>query len=232
VKAKRIIYLSILSISILSSFIYVELRQRNTKKYTPPEIERLVNIHPEGWEAIESKITNQDWKSAAIGEYDEIYGKSYRNKDGKTVSIIITWSRNGLQKAGHIQQLCYTTQGYKVISPYKKYVYIKEKKHELTEFTAQKIADVYEDVVYWRISDGKIMNNLTELGNNDYRLMHRILKTKEILTSIFREIPENIMVRVSHTRNYSEKVSLIPEEFTKKYLELLSEKDRIRLIGK
>lgn len=222
-KNKKKQILSILfAIYFISALLYIENKQEESRKAISPDLESLVDIHPQGWKAVESVVTNPAWKSSAQSEYDNISAKSYENADGDRVTIVITWSKNGIERAGHIQQLCYSAHGYDINNVRNVILNIKQRKIHVTAFSAKKITGEQEDVIYWRITNGKLMNNITDSDYGDYRLQHRILKMMDLLRSIFGKIPDNIMVRISTTGNSDENEKNPHIIFAEKYLEILN----------
>lgn len=226
-KTKKKKILSVLfAFYLLSAFLYVEYKQELTKKAIPPDLEGLVSIYPDGWTPVNSLVTDSSLSKSTQYDYDKISAKSYDSPQGERVNIVMTWSKNGIQKAGHIQQLCYSTQGFKISEIKNITLNVTNKKYIVTTFIAQKITGEREDVIYWRKTDGKLMNNITEKDYGDYRLQHRILKMKELLGRIFGDIPDNIMVRISSSGSKENKAHIL---FAEKYLEMLS-KEQISLI--
>lgn len=215
---------------ILSVFLIAE-KQKSIYNAHPPDLERLIGVCPDGWYPVDSNVTSPAWLSDAQSEYDMVKARTYRNKDGEEVTVVMTWGRNGIQKAGHIQQLCYSAQGYSISEQKNLLIPIKGKDIAVTNFVASKMGEQFEDVFYWRITDGKLLGNIQATGLEDPRLSHRILRMKEVVKYLFTNIPDNIMVRVSSRRYGYDKPSVAPVRYIKEYLENLSSKDLKLLTG-
>lgn len=227
-KKKQIISL-LFAFYFLSALLYIEYKQEGTRKAIAPDLDNLVDVHLQGWKPVESVVTNPAWKSSAELEYDKISAQSYENENGERVTIVMTWSRNGIQRAGHIQQLCYSAHGYDIRNVRDVALNVSKKLYHVTAFSATKITGEHEDVIYWRKTDGKLMNNITDVDYGDYRLQHRILKMKELLGSVFGKTPDNIMVRISSIGNTDENKKQTHLIFAEKYIENLTQ-DKKNLI--
>ncbi|RXK88040.1 EpsI family protein [Chlorobaculum sp. 24CR] len=214
-----------------SSIVMVAQKQKNIYSAHPPDIERLIDIHPDNWYSVRSSVASPAWIKDAKSEYDKVVGRTYRNADGQEVTIVMTWSRNGLQKAGHMQQLCYSSQGFSITGQQNIKIPIKSSVLSVTNFMATQFDGQNEDVYYWRITGGKLMKNIENTGLDDQRLSQRILRIKEVVKHIFVKIPDNIMVRVSARKYESEKSSAVPVLYIREYLETLSNKDIKLLTG-
>ena len=101
----------------------------------------------------------------------------------------------------------------------------------VTNFVASQLDGQVENVFYWRISDGKLLNNIQKTGLNDQRLSHRILRMKEVIRYLFTDIPDNVMVRVSSRMYNDENITPPPVRYIKEYLEILSSHDLKLLTG-
>jgi hypothetical protein len=219
------------AVILLSALVYIEDKQKKASTVKSPDLERLLSIHPDEWTEVKTNIDREKLKKSIYLEYDDIAEKRYINKEGDIISIVMTWSRNGIQRAGHIQQLCYTTQGYSIIDPKDVNLDISNRKIKMTKFTAKNLDGDIEDVLYWRITGKEIMKNTSDVEYGDYRLMHRVMKMKKLMLSIFRDIPDNIMVRVTAKRKDAKGNDNINVDYAKKYLEKLSVEDRKILVG-
>lgn len=228
---RRNILAIVFGLLLLSVQILIEVRQHQTQFAVSPDLERLVEIHPSNWTPINSYITSPAWDKQASREYDSVVARSYQDNHGNIVTIVMTWSRNGLQKAGHIQQLCYSTQGFSINNVKNIDVKLSSKTIPITNFAADRLGGDIEDVYYWRVTGGRLMENIMENRFKNYRLSHRILKLKEVVSHIAGKIPENIMVRVSSIRSEKEQPSFVPIKYVSQYIQLLSPADRKLLLG-
>ncbi|AOS82768.1 hypothetical protein BIU88_00545 [Chlorobaculum limnaeum] len=227
---KYIISLS-LSLLMIMSLVLINEKKKSIYQAHPPNLERLIKLHPDKWYPVESEVSSPAWLGSGQTEYDILKARTYRNVDGQQVTIVMTWGRNGIQKAGHVQQLCYSAQGYSISNQNNIEVPIKGNKLIVTNFVASQLNDQVEDVFYWRITDGKILNNIQKTGLDDQRLSHRILRMKEVIKYLFTDIPDNIMVRVSSKKYDSDSPSVPPLKYIKEYLENLSSQDLKLLTG-
>jgi|GEM_PF-1393680 len=216
---------------MVSSIVLIVEKKESIYKSNPPNLERLVNAHPVNWYPIKNSVTNPAWLADAKSEYDKVSAKTYRNTYGQEITIIMTWSRNGLQKAGHMQQLCYSSQGFSITDQHNIEVPIKSTALRVTNFVASQINGQVEDVFYWRITGGRLMKNIEITGLDDQRLSQRILRIKEVVKHIFVKIPDNIMVRVTARRLNSNEPNMLPVYYIKEYLGSLSSQDLKLLTG-
>jgi len=230
IKNKYILSL-LFSFMMVMSLVLISEKEKNIYNAHQPDIERLIGLHPDKWYPVVSEVSSPAWLGSATSEYDMVKARTYRNADGQEVTIVMTWGRNGIQKAGHVQQLCYSAQGFSVSGQKNTEVPIKSKRLIVTSFVASQLDGQIEDVFYWRISDGKILNNIQTTGLDDQRLSHRILRMKEVLRYLFTNIPDNVMVRVTSRRYDSDNASVAPLNYIKEYLENLSSKDLKFLTG-
>lgn len=229
---KKAILSIVFALYLIAAFFYIDNKQKQNREAISPDLDRLVHIRPEGWYPIESLVTDPGWKKSANQEYDQVSAKTYENKQGDRVTVVITWSRNGVQRAGHIQQLCYSAQGFNISNVHDITFDISGKKHTVTAFSANRMTGNIEDVLYWRVTDGKLMSNVSDIDYGDFRLQHRIFKMYELLKSVFGKIPDNIMIRISSTRTIDTKEQSAQMIFTKQYLNMLDENDKKILMAK
>lgn len=228
---RKTIYSIIYAALLILSVVYIENKQARLKDIKPPDIDAYIGKHPEQWHEIKMNITRAELQKSILSDYDDISEKIFENDRGERVKIVMTWSKNGIQRAGHIQQHCYTAQGFTIIEPHDVDVVIGSKTITMTAFTAKAIDGTIEDVLYWRITGGKVLQSTTEIDYKDYRLMHRILKMKKLLFSIFSDIPQNIMIRLTTTNISKEKENAILIQYAKNYLKTLTDKERYLLVG-
>jgi EpsI family protein len=224
--------LSILfSFLMVMSIVLINEKQKNIYNAKPPDLQRLIVLHSNKWHPVESNVTSPAWLTSAQSEYDMVVAKTYRNIDGREVTVVMTWGRNGIKKAGHIQQLCYSAQGFSISGQRNIEVPVRLGKLLVTNFVASQLDRKVEDVFYWRITDGKLLNNIQKTGLDDQRLSHRILRMREVLRYLFTNIPDNIMVRVSSKSTDSDNNDMLPVIFIKEYLDQLSYQDLKTLTG-
>ncbi len=197
-----------------------------------PDLERLISIHPAHWHSVDSFVSNPAWKKSAERDYDLITARSYQHDNGQTVTIVMTWSRDGIRRAGHIQQLCYSSQGATVNVSSDRTLMIRGRKLDLTSFEASDPRrSSVEDVYYWRLSGGQPEQNRTGFDQIDHRLSHRILKMVRMIHLLFGKIPDNVMVRVSSMRSVADRSSDAPVQYLVEYLQMLSPADLKLLTG-
>lgn len=228
---KKALYAILFGLLLISVQALIEIRYHQTKYAVPPELERLVNIHPPQWTPIVTHVTSPAWNSTAEKEYDKVAAQSYLDEYGNKITVVMTWSRNGIQRAGHIQQLCYTTQGFSISKPRDIEVSFPSRTLSVTVFEASRLGGEVDDVLYWRVTGGKVMENIMENKFNNYRLSHRILKIKEVINHLTGKIPDNVMVRISSVRSHKERPSAVPLQYLQEYVPLLSLSDRKLLLG-
>lgn len=229
--SQKAFYAIVFGALLISVQVLIDIRHYQIRNIVPPDLERLVSIHPQNWIPIESDVTSPAWKSGEGSAYDKVAAQSYEDEYGNKVTIVMTWSRNGIQRAGHIQQLCYTTQGFSILKPHDIEVDLSSKKLKVTTFEASRFGGGIDDVFYWRLTGGKLLNNMMETKFNNYRLSHRILKTKELVKHLIGEIPQNIMIRISSVRLQKDQPSTAPLKYLREYIPLLSASDKQLVLG-
>lgn len=212
--------------------LLIFVRQHQAIYAEEPDLERLISIHPPHWHAVDGAVSSPAWTNSAQKEYDRIVSRTYEHDNGQKVAIVMTWSRDGIRQAGHIQQLCYSSQGAAVhVSPDTSLVIDSAKKLDLTSFVANVPGGRIEDVLYWRLTGGKLEQNRTGFERIDYRLSHRILKMERMIQLLYGKTPDNVMVRLSSVRPLPDQASTAPFEYLTEYLHMLSPADRKLLIG-
>lgn len=219
------------SFLMVMSLVLINEKKKHIYNAHPPDIERLIDLHPDKWYPVESDVSSPAWLGSAQSEYDMVRAKTFRNVEGQEVTIVMTWGRNGIQKAGHVQQLCYSAQGFSIANQKNIIVPIRSQKLVVTNFVASQLSGEVENVFYWRVSDGKLLNNIQQTGLDDQRLSHRILRMKEVVRYLFTDIPDNVMVRVSSRKYDHESDSAAPLKYIKEYLGNLSSQDLKTLTG-
>jgi hypothetical protein len=226
-------YIALLfSLLLVLGQLLIMQRQRNISYNDPPDLKRMIDIHPDHWQLIDSNTeSSPSWKNTAGKEYDLAFARTYSNESGQKINIIMTWSRDGIRRAGHVQQLCYSAGGASVNMKNDMNLDIDNKNMTLTSFAATLPGGVVEDVLYWRITGGFIEQNRTGLEGIDYRLSHRVMKMQGMVHLLFGKIPDNIMVRVSSVRLSPETQTTAHLLYIKEYLQVLSNKDKSVLMG-
>lgn len=220
-----------LSFLMVVSLVLIKEKKKHIYNAHPPDIERLIDLHPDKWHQVESEVSSPAWLGSAQSEYDIVKARTYRNLEGQEVTIVMTWGRNGIQKAGHVQQLCYSAQGFSIENQKNIVVPIRSQELVVTNFVASQLGGEVENVFYWRISDGKLLNNIQKTGLDDQRLSHRILRMKEVIRYLFTDIPDNVMVRVSSSKYNQDSAPAASLKYIKEYLENLSSQDLKVLTG-
>jgi len=211
---------------LLSSLLLVEAREHLTFKGAPPDLERLIREHPDGWAPLSGHSVDSEWSKSLKSDYDLVTTRTYQYPDGKTVSMLMTWSRDGIRRAGHLQQVCYQVGGSEIGTPKQASVTTKMGKQEVITFTAQQ-GNRVEDVMYWRITGGKL-----DLGTNQSLFSAtRIDKMTRLIRSMLGTMPDNIMIRVSSERPAPDQPATAHIDYIREYLESLPANDRDLIMG-
>lgn len=221
----------IISVMLILSHILLVIRQQQKNISVPPDLERIISVCPPDWHLIKTSASNDFSKKDALQEYDMVTSRIYEGKSGDQIQILMTWSRDGLRRAGHIQQVCYTASGLLVSQTENQKVQIKSRDLEVTTFVANGNGGLVEDVAYWRITGGELEKNITSGLSYYYLIPHRIDKLKRLIRILYGEMPYNIMVRVSSVRTKPDVNSQKHLVFIKNYLERLIPSDRKLLTG-
>jgi len=204
---------------LIFSEILVDIKQHPAFKGQKPDLERIINLHPDGWKAL--AVTTTDPNSQ--GYYDVIVSKIYQHVDGNMVSVVMTWSRDGIRRAGHPQELCYNASGATVTLPRHAFLLTGGKKQNVISFSARQ-GDIIQDVIYWRVTGGKHDSSL----NENYHLTHRF---HDVARMLMDDIPDNLMVRVSSWRRDTDPPSTAHIDYIKAYLQSVSPSTRLFLTG-
>jgi len=215
---------------LLSALLLVEIRQLVIYKGGAPDIERIIGIHPKGWSELESSSTNPEWKKALQGEYDVAASRTYRNANGEVVMVVMTWSSDGIRRAGHLQQVCYQVSGSTVSVPLYAAVDSKAGRQDVVVFTAFHDDNAVEDVAYWRITGGKTESNVD--NSMFYLFSHRFEKITRFVRYMFSGMPDNMMFRVSALRTNRELPATAHLEYAREFLEVLPERERRLVMGR
>ncbi|MGB7510900.1 MAG: exosortase-associated EpsI family protein [Pelodictyon phaeoclathratiforme] len=206
----------------------VEIRQLVTYKGGPPDIERIISIHPQGWVELAGSSTDPEWKEALQGEYDVAASRTYRNVRGDVVMVVMTWSRDGIRRAGHLQQVCYQVNGCTVSVPSYATLDSKSGRRDVVVFSAFHDDNAVEDVVYWRITGGK-PDMHTEYATF---MATRFDKLNRLAKYMFSGMPDNVMFRVSALRSSPDRPASAHIDYARQFLEVLPSNDRKLLMGK
>jgi len=199
-----------LGLLLIFSEILVEIKQQPAFKGQKPELEKIIKLHPDGWKAIAGPVV--DPKSLEYA-YDVVVSQIYQHVDGREVMVSMTWSRDGIRRAGHPQEVCYNSGGFTVSSPRPFSLQAAGKKLDVIAFTGRQ-GDMVQDVVYWRVTGGKHDVRLDE----KYLLTHHF---REVAALLMGDIPDNLMVRVSSWRRESDPPSTAHIEYIQAYLAYL-----------
>ena len=191
---------------LISSEILVA-KKHLPSKAAMPDLQRIIKLHPIGWESEKARFIDPNSKSST---YDLEASELFRRADGKVASVVMTWSLDGVQGAGHPQEVCYNAQGFTVSTPRKSSIMVGSQKLDFVSFTGRH-GDMIEDVIYWRVIGGKHDAALYE----NFVLTHRV---KEFTRLLLGDIPDNIMVRVSSWRPATDPPSTVHIEYIQAYL--------------
>ncbi len=212
---------------LFSSIFLVELKEyQSSQAGKQPDLERLVNVHPDGWTPIETNFVDPRWKESMKGDYDLVAAQGFRRGDGKNVVVVMTWSRDGIRRAGHSQQICYQAGGFTVTPPEYATVSTKARKQDVVAFTANH-GNVIEDVMYWRITGGK-----TDISTGQSGLVAlRFDKLNRLARHLLGEMPDNLMVRVSSGRATPDQPATAQIDYIKGFIDTVSPSDRQLVMG-
>ncbi len=185
-------------------------------------------MHPQGWTELEGSSTNPEWKEALQGEYDVAASRTYRNARGEVVMAVMTWSRDGIRRAGHLQQVCYQVGGSAVSVPSYAALDSKSGRQDVVVFSAFHDDNAVEDVVYWRITGGK-----PDMHTEYSTLMAtRFDKLNRLAKYMFSGMPDNVMFRVSALRTDPDRPATAHLDYARQFLEALPEMERRVVMGR
>ena len=197
---------------LLSSLFLVEVKEyQSAQAVKQPDLQHLVNLHPAGWTAMASPFVDPQSEKMY---YDLVATKVYQRGDGKKVVVVMTWSRDGIRRAGHPQQICYQAAGFKVTPPEYVSVVTKAGKQDVVAFTGRH-GNLIEDVMYWRVSEGK--NDMS----TGWLVAFRINKLTRLVQHILGDLPDNLMVRVSSYRSSPDQPATAQIDYIRGFLEML-----------
>ena len=217
----------IISLLLASSVLLVEVREyQSSQAVKQPDLQRLVNLHPYGWTPIASPFVDPRWNETLKSDYDLVAAQAFQRGDGKKVVVVMTWSRDGIRRAGHSQQICYQAGGYTVTPPENATVATKAGKQDVITFTGTH-GNLIEDVMYWRITGGK-----TDISTGESRLVAiRFDRFKRLARHLLGDLPDNLMVRVSSERSNPGQPATAQIDYIRGFLEMLSASDRKLIMG-
>ena len=208
------------SFILICTEVFVQIKQHPLNKDAKPDLEKIITLHPLGWKAIPGSSVDPSTQTTS---YDQVATQIYKRLDGKAVSIVLTWSRDGFNRAGHPQEICYNSQGFTVSALRNISFLISGQKFDVVTFSGR-YRDMIEDVIYWRVTgeihDATLKENISQA--------HR---AKEVAQILIGNIPSNLMVRVSTWRTPNDPPSTVHIDYIKSYLQFLPPKTRHFLTG-
>jgi hypothetical protein len=227
----RIAKFSILAITFgllfLSTELLVAVRSNQSVFGSKPDLEKIINYHGDSWTSVGVQILDPRWKNALANAYDEVVSHTMQRKDGQAVAVVMTWSRDGIRRPGHVQQICYQSSGCAVTSPHTLLLQTAAGVQSLVVFTARR-ENIVEDVAYWRVTGGTLDR---PIGDN-YLASHRLDMFIRFIRLMLGEIPDNYMVRVSTVRVDHDQPASVHLDYIKDFLEAIPLADRQRIMGK
>jgi len=199
-----------LGLVLIFSEILVDIKHQPAYKGKKPDLERIIKLHPDGWKATAGPVV--DPRSLEYA-YDAVVSQNYQHVDGSTVMVSMTWSRDGIRRAGHPQEVCYNASGFTVNVPKHASILAAGKKLDVITFSGR-YKDMVQDVVYWRVTGGK--HDVRFVDN--FVLTHRF---REVAGLLMGDIPDNLMVRVSSWRRDTDPPSTAHIDYIQAYLAYL-----------
>ncbi len=212
---------------LFSSLLLTEVKEyQSSRSANQPDLQRLVMVHPDGWTAISSPFVDPRWNESMKGDYDLVAAQAFQRGDGKKVVVVMTWSRDGVRRAGHSQQMCYQAGGFTVTPPEYAAIATKAGKQDMIAFTANH-GNLIEDVMYWRLTGGK-----TDISTGQSRLVAlRFDRLNRLVQHLLGDMPDNLMVRVSSQRAVPDQPATAQIDYIKGFLERLSPSERKLVMG-
>ena len=212
---------------LFSSFFLVEVKEyQSSQAVKQPNLQRIINLHPDGWTPVTSPFVDPNWDKSLKSDYDLVAAQSFQRGDGQNVVVVMTWSRDGIRRAGHSQQICYQVGGYTVTPPEYGSVATKAGKQDVITFTGQH-GNRVEEVMYWRITGGK-----TDISTGQSGLVAlRFDKLNRLARNLLGDLPDNLMVRVSSVRSTPNQPATAQIDYIRGFLEKLSASDRKVIMG-
>ena len=207
--------------------ILVEIKQPPAYKGQKPDLESIIKLHPDGWMAIVGPVYDPH---SLENDYDIVVSQNYENVDGKVVMVSMTWSRDGIRRAGHPQEVCYNASGLTVTLPRQVSIQAAGNKLNVISFRGRN-KDMVEDVVYWGVTGGR--HDVRLISNNVIidRVHALTRRFRDVADLVMGDIPDNLMVRVSSWRRESEPPSTAHIDYIKAYLQSVSPSTRRFLTG-
>ena len=210
--------------SLLMGRVWINLKTTRTK----PDLERLVSQHPPDWKMVgHQRIDDFSWGKSVFSQHDIVATRTYQHTDGRTVSVVMAWSGDGLnfQKI-HEQQVCYKASGFEVSPLHIVSILTGTGSIDAMAFTAIQDARK-DDVAYWMVIDGMRERDIDK-RNPIVRQFLQLL----YLPSFFRgELPDILMVRVSSVRLTNGQPTTDHIDYIKEWLKTISSADRQRITG-
>ena len=216
-----------LGLMLIFSEILVQIKQHPAFKVQKPDLESMIKLHPDGWKALAVPVVDPH---SLVDSYDIVVSQNYENVDGKVVTVLMTWSRDGVHRPGHPQEVCYNASGLTVTLPREVSIQAAGNKLDVIAFSGR-YKDMVQDVVYWGVTGGKhdarlIANNVLTL-----RVRALTLRFRDVADLVMGDIPDNLMVRVSSWRRESDPPSTAHIDYIKDYLQSVSPSTRRFLTG-
>ena len=210
--------------SLLMGRVWINLKTTRTK----PDLERIVSQHPPDWKMVgHQRIDDFSWGKSVFSQHDIVATRTYQHTDGRTVSVVMAWSGDGLnfQKI-HEQQVCYKASGFEVSPLHIVSILTGTGSIDAMAFTAIQDARK-DDVAYWMVIDGMRERDIDK-RNPIVRQFLQLL----YLPSFFRgELPDILMVRVSSVRLTNGQPTTDHIDYIKEWLKTISSADRQRITG-
>ena len=210
--------------SLLMGRVWINLKTTRTK----PDLERIVSQHPPDWKMVgHQRIDDFSWGKSVFSQHDIVATRTYQHTDGRTVSVVMAWSGDGLnfQKI-HEQQVCYKASGFEVSPLHIVSILTGTGSIDAMAFTAIQDARK-DDVAYWMVIDGMRERDIDK-RNPIVRQFLQLL----YLPSFFRgELPDILMVRVSSVRLTNGQPTTAHIDYIKEWLKTFSPADRQRITG-
>ena len=207
---------------LLAVELFVLQKEHLSLTVNKPDLENILSFHPASWWIERGSTADpRQWEWA----YDVAANRIYK-RDGKVVSVALTWSRDGIRRAGHPQEVCYNSSGFTVSQPRQSSFFAVGQKIDVITFTGQR-GDMVEDVIYWSVTGGQ--HNVSMFQN--YLMTHRFKEALNFIIGFLGSPPDNLMVRVSSWRRATDPPSTAHIEYIKAYLQAVPPDIRRFLLG-
>ncbi|MFM1884952.1 MAG: hypothetical protein RL026_109 [Pseudomonadota bacterium] len=225
----------LMALLLLVPAAWSALREQRMHAMPAPDIAAWVARAPEGWtaEPLADGAVAPQVDDSYEATYDAVVMRQFTRRDGATVQLVLTWSRDGLLRAGHDQEYCYKVQGYDVqgLEPFDWSLRGGRNPLRGLGFSGLRPGFV-EQVAYWRITGGR-PEVLESQRNGGAGLVQQRLE--DLRRRLIRDLPDNLMVRLSvrapragHDAAYSQQVL---EDFARAWLATLSTEARDAAVG-